>query len=144
MGKKRIVKKGNSSVDTGSKDRSISRLSKKRLESGVLHVQSTYNNTKLVLTDQKGGVICNSSSGSLGFKGSKKSTPFAAAKAGEVMAEKADVLGLKTVDVIVNGVGMGRESAIRAFTNRGVGINSIQDKTPIPHNGVTKRRTRRV
>jgi small subunit ribosomal protein S11 len=85
-----------------------------------------------------------SSSGSLGFKGAKKGTPFAAAKVGETLATKAAVLGLKEIDVVVKGVGSGRESAIRGFISKGVNINSIQDATPVPHNGPQPKKPRRV
>jgi small subunit ribosomal protein S11 len=118
--------------------------SRKRLDYGVLYVQSTYNNTKVALTDKDGGVVMWSSSGSLGFKGAKKGTPFAAAKVGETLAAKAAILGLKEIDVVVKGVGSGRESAIRGFISKGVNINSIQDATPVPHNGPQPKKPRRV
>jgi small subunit ribosomal protein S11 len=141
MGKKRIVKKGSTEDATrgGSK-----KLSRKKLEKGILHVQSTYNNTKVTLTDPKGNKITSSSSGALGFRGAKKGTPFAAAKIGEVLGEQAEQLGLKEVGVIVKGVGSGREAAIRSFVSKGIQISSIQDKTPVPFNGPTKRKPRRV
>jgi small subunit ribosomal protein S11 len=118
--------------------------SKKRLENGVLYVQSTYNNTKLLLTDAKGNAIFASSAGALGFKGAKKGTPFAAAKVGETLAAKAKPLGLKEVAVVVKGVGSGRESSIRGFVSLGVTISSIRDVTPVPFNGPKPRRARRV
>jgi small subunit ribosomal protein S11 len=126
------------------KDRALSRVPKKKLVSGVLHVQATYNNTKVVLTDKDGNAIMSSSSGSLGFKGAKKGTPFAAAKIGEVLAEKAQMIGLKEVDIVVKGVGSGRESAIRSFIARGIDILSIKDRTPVPHNGPRAKKARRV
>jgi small subunit ribosomal protein S11 len=116
----------------------------KRVDYGVLYVQSTYNNTKVALTDKDGGVLMWSSSGSLGFKGAKKGTPFAAAKVGETLAAKAALLGLKEIDVVVKGVGSGRESAIRGFISKGVNINSIKDATPVPHNGPQAKKPRRV
>ncbi len=118
--------------------------SKKRLESGILHVQSTYNNTKVILTDMDGNAILWSSCGTLGFKGAKKGTPFAAAKVGETLALKAEPLGLKEVRVVVKGVGSGRESAIRGFISKGVNIISIKDETPVPHNGPLPKKPRRV
>jgi small subunit ribosomal protein S11 len=118
--------------------------SRKRLDYGVLYVQSTYNNTKVALTDKDGDVVMWSSCGALGFKGAKKGTPFAAAKVGETLATKAAVLGLKEIDVVVKGVGSGRESAIRGFISKGVNINSIQDATPVPHNGPKPKKPRRV
>ena len=96
------------------------------------------------LTDTAGNAVMSSSSGSLGFKGSKKGTPFAAGKVGELLAEKAQAIGIKNVSVIVKGVGSGRESAIRSFISQGVGINSIIDKTPIPFNGPRPPKPRRV
>lgn len=117
---------------------------RKRLDFGILHVQSTYNNTKVLLTDKDGGAVMWSSAGALGFKGAKKGTPFAAAKVGETLAAKAGNLGLKEIDVVVKGVGSGRESAIRGFISKGVNINSIKDETPVPHNGSQPKKPRRV
>jgi small subunit ribosomal protein S11 len=141
MGKKRIV------TTEGKKskaDAAPKAASRKRLDYGILYVQSTYNNTKVALTDKDGDVVMWSSSGSLGFKGAKKGTPFAAAKVGETLAAKAANLGLKEIDVVVKGVGSGRESAIRGFISKGVNINSIQDATPVPHNGPQPKKPRRV
>ncbi len=144
MGKKRIVKKAGSSVDQGLKARSLAKVPKKRIMHGTLFIQSTYNNTIVSLTDGSGKVLMWSSSGSLGFTGAKKGTPFAAAKVGELLAEKALLIGLKSVDVVVRGVGSGRESAIRAFIAKGIEISSIKDKTPVPHNGPRARKPRRI
>jgi small subunit ribosomal protein S11 len=142
MGKKKIVNKGG---DTGMKNRADSKkLPRRKLTAGILHVQSTFNNTKLLLTDEKGNAICSSSSGSLGFRGAKKGTPFAAAQAAEILAEKADQIGLKTVKVVVKGVGAGRESSIRGFISKGVQISSIVDETPVPFNGPKAPKPRRV
>lgn len=118
--------------------------SKKRLDTGTLYVQSTYNNTKLLLTDTKGNAVMWSTAGALGFKGAKKGTPFAAAKIGETLATKAQLIGLKEVAVVVKGVGSGRESAIRGFISKGVTISSIIDETPVPHNGPKPKKPRRV
>ncbi|MFA6226997.1 MAG: 30S ribosomal protein S11 [Candidatus Paceibacterota bacterium] len=143
MGKKRIVKTdekaGDKKVQTQQKA-----SSKKRVESGTLHIQSTYNNTMVLLTDKKGNALMASSAGALGFKGAKKGTPFAAAKVGEVLGEKAADLGLKEIDVIVKGVGSGRESAIRGFISKGFNITNIKDETPVPHNGPKPKKPRRV
>ena len=144
MGKKRIVKTEGQRVDKSLKDRAIARAPKKKLVSGILHVQSTFNNTKALLTDLEGNAVMSSSSGALGFKGAKKGTPFAAAKIGEVLAEKAQIIGLKEVHVVVRGVGSGRESAIRAFAARGIDIVSIKDRTPVPFNGPRPKKPRRV
>jgi small subunit ribosomal protein S11 len=143
MGKKRIVKKADE-VEGVEKASGSTASGKKRLDTGVLYVQSTYNNTKVVLTDKKGNVYGFSSSGALGFKGAKKGTPFAAAKVGETLAVKAGLLGLKEVDVVIKGVGSGRESAVRGFISKGVVVSSIKDATPVPHNGVKAKKPRRV
>ncbi len=117
---------------------------KRKLDVGQLHVQSTYNNTKVLLTDKSGNAIAASSSGSLGFKGAKKGTPFAAAKVGEFLGDKAKMIGIKDIEVIVNGVGAGRESSIRAFASKGINILSIKDVTSVPHNGPKPKKPRRV
>ncbi len=144
MGKKRIVKKSGSDFNQGLKSRSLSRVPKKKVAEGTLYVQSTYNNTKLLLTDKNGDALISSSSGSLGFKGAKKGTPFAAAKVGELIGEKASLMGIKEVGVIVKGVGSGRESSIRAFSSKGIDLTTIKDRTPVPHNGPRPRKARRV
>ena len=141
MGKKRIVKAGGASE---TKAKAVSKAAKKKVAEGILYVEATFNNTKVSLTDKKGNVLFWSSSGSLGFKGAKKGTPFAAAKVGDLIAEKAESIGLKEADVVVKGVGTGRESAIRSFMARGVDITSIKDKTPVPHNGPKAPKPRRV
>ena len=144
MGKKRIVKKNSSGVDSALKARSLAKVVKKKIVEGTLYVESTYNNTRLSLSDRAGNVLAWSSSGALGFKGAKKGTPFAASKIGELIGEKAQQAGIKEVDVVVKGVGSGRESAIRSFAAFGVDIVSIIDKTPVPHNGPKPRKPRHV
>ncbi|MBU4536640.1 30S ribosomal protein S11 [Patescibacteria group bacterium] len=147
MGKKRIIKKTGKtggSKNSALKSRFLSRGSKRKLDTGILHVRSTYNNTLVSLTDTKGDLICNSSSGALGFRGAKKGTPFAAAKIGELIGDMAKSLGVKTVDIVVKGVGAGRESSIRGFISKGIHIDSIKDMTPIPHNGPKAKKPRRV
>lgn len=144
MGKKRIVKKNSSGVDSALKARSLAKVMKKKIVEGTLYVESTYNNTRLSLADKSGNVLAWSSSGALGFKGAKKGTPFAASKIGELIGEKAQQAGLKEVSVVVKGVGSGRESAIRGFSTFGVDIVSIIDKTPVPHNGPKPRKPRHV
>ncbi len=144
MGKKRIIKKSGTTSETGNKAHQSQSLSKKKLTHGILYVQATYNNTALLLTDLTGNTIISSSSGSLGFKGSKKGTPFAAGKVGEWLADKAQQTGLKEVDVIIKGVGAGRESSIRSFMAKGFTILSIKDRTPIPFNGPKPKKPRRV
>ena len=143
MGKKRIVK----TEETGQSEAKASvvpAVSKKKVETGRLYVESTYNNTKLILTDSKGNVLGTSSAGSIGFKGAKKGTPFASAKVGELMGGKASTMGMKEVVVIVKGVGSGRESGIRGFISKGINITSIRDVTPVPHNGPKPKKPRRV
>jgi small subunit ribosomal protein S11 len=144
MGKKRIVKKGDGEAEGTEKVAQTSTSTKKRYEVANLYVQSTYNNTKVVLTDPKGNTLAWSSSGSLGFKGAKKGTPFAAAKVGETLAAKAAMIGVREVAVTVNGVGSGRESAIRGFISKSIGISSIKDCTPVPFNGPKPKKPRRV
>jgi small subunit ribosomal protein S11 len=144
MGKKRIIKKAGASLDQGLKSRALSKLTKKKIASGRLYVEATYNNTKVTLTDKEGNVIIWSSCGALGFKGAKKGTPFAAAKVGELVGEKAKMAGLKDVDVVISGVGSGRESAVRSFIAHGIEVNSIEDRTPVPHNGPKPTNPRRV
>jgi len=144
MGKKRIITKNDSGVDQGLRARSLSKGSRSRIESGVLHVHSTFNNTQLLLADESGNTLAWSSSGALGFKGAKKGTPFAAAKVGELLAEKAEMMGMKEISVVIRGIGSGRESAIRSFTTKGIVISAIKDATPVPHNGPKPKKPRRV
>ncbi len=144
MGKKRIIKKSGRSLDQGRRERALSRVAKKRIERGILHVEATFNNTKAVLTDEAGNAIMSSSSGALGFSGARKSTPYAAAKVGELIGEKAAAIGLKEASVVIRGVGAGRESALRAFAGKGIQIRSIKDATPVPHNGPRPPKPRRV
>lgn len=144
MGKKRIVTEGGGEAKAGEKAPAVSPSSKKKVEVGILHVQSTFNNTLLLLTDTKGNALASSSSGSLGFKGAKKGTPFAAAKVGETLALKAQTLGVKEVSVVVRGVGSGRESSIRGFISKGIALAGVKDATPVPHNGPRPPKPRRV
>jgi small subunit ribosomal protein S11 len=144
MGKKRIIKKSGRGLDQGRKERALSKIAKKRIERGILHVEATFNNTKCVLTDDKGNAIMSSSSGALGFSGARKSTPYAAAKVGELLGEKAAAIGLKEASVIIRGIGAGRESALRAFAGKGIAIRAIKDATPVPHNGPRPPKPRRV
>ena len=117
---------------------------KKNIESGIVHIQSTFNNTIVMITDVHGNALAWSSAGALGFKGSKKSTPFAAQMASEAAAKAAQEQGLKTVSVTVKGPGSGRESAIRALAAAGLNVTSISDVTPVPHNGSRPPKRRRV
>ena len=117
---------------------------RKHVERGQAHIQSTFNNTLITLTDMDGNALSWSSAGSNGFKGSRKSTPFAAQSAAEVAAKAAMEHGLKSVEVFVKGPGSGREAAIRALETAGLKVVSIKDITPIPHNGCRPPKTRRV
>lgn len=144
MGKKRIIKTSGKGMDQGRKERALSKIAKKRIERGILHVEATFNNTKAVLTDEKGNAIMSSSAGALGFAGARKSTPYAAAKVGELLGEKAGIIGLKEATVIIRGIGAGRESALRAFAGKGIAIRAIKDETPVPHNGPRPKKPRRV
>ena len=143
MGKKRIIKKSGGSETSGA-SRALTRVPKKKLDVGVLNVLATFNNTILTLCDTKGNSVISASSGAIGFKGSRKSTPFAAAKVGEVIGEKATQMGMKEAKVVIRGVGAGRESALRAFAGKGINIAKITDRTPVPHNGPRPPKARRV
>ncbi|MCX5881189.1 MAG: 30S ribosomal protein S11 [Deltaproteobacteria bacterium] len=122
----------------------IKKKEKKNISSGVVHIQSTFNNTIITITDPVGNVLSWSSSGVQGFKGSRKSTPFAAQLAAEDAVKKALEYGMKTVEVFVKGPGAGRESALRSLQAAGFNIVSIKDVTPIPHNGCRPPKRRRV
>lgn len=117
---------------------------RKNIESGVAHIHATFNNTIVMITDVQGNAVAWSSAGSLGFKGSRKSTPFAAQMAAEAAAKGAMENGMKTVEVTVKGPGSGREAAIRALAAAGLEVTSIKDVTPVPHNGSRPPKRRRV
>ena len=120
------------------------RRERKNIERGAAHIRSSFNNTLVTITDLQGNALSWSSAGSLGFRGSKKSTPFAAQMTAETAARGAMEHGLKTVEVYVKGPGSGRESAIRALQTAGLDVNMIKDVTPIPHNGCRPPKRRRV
>lgn len=120
------------------------RREKKNIERGAAHIRSSFNNTLVTITDLQGNAISWSSAGSLGFRGSKKSTPFASQMAAETAARAAMEQGLRTVEVYVKGPGSGREAAIRALQTAGLEVNMIKDVTPIPHNGCRPPKRRRV
>jgi small subunit ribosomal protein S11 len=143
MGKKRVATKAGGTE--GTAQTAGSKVARRKLDSAIVHVEATYNNTKVALTTTGGDVVTWSSSGSLGYKGAKKGTPFAAAKVGELIGERAKQLGLRDVSFIVSGVGSGRESAIRSFVAKsGISIASIEDRTPVPFNGPRAKKPRRV
>src|SRR5436309_382566 len=128
---------------TGKK-KSFKKKEKKNVPFGIAHVQASFNNTIVTFTDQVGNVLAWSSSGSLGFRGSRKGTPFAAQQASLTAANKAKEYGLRTVEVRVSGPGSGRESAVRALATAGIEVRQIKDRTPMPHNGCRPPKKRRV
>jgi small subunit ribosomal protein S11 len=146
MGKKKTTTGDETEIKDGATPAPVvtAKVPKKKILSGTLHVEATFNNTKVSFSDKAGNTIFWSSSGSLGFKGAKKGTPFAASKVGETVGEKVLALGIKESDVIVKGVGSGREPAIRGFMSHGIDISGIKDATPVPHNGPKAKKPRRV
>lgn len=131
-------------MDQGLKSRSLSRGARRKVEKAVLYVQATFNNTQVLLADVSGNTLAWSSSGALGFAGAKKGTPFAAAKVGELIADKAIQAGVKEAEVVIRGVGAGRESALRSFAGKGITITRIADDTPVAHNGPRAPKPRRI
>jgi small subunit ribosomal protein S11 len=117
---------------------------KKVVSAGQVHIRATFNNTMISISDAEGNVISWATAGASGFKGSRKSTPYAAQVAAEIAIEKAKLYGLEKVEVFVRGIGSGRDSAIRAFNASGIFVSSLKDVTPIPHNGCRPRKPRRV
>jgi len=148
MGKKRIIQKADLTTgrgDHGGRAAAVKASSAKSKPSeAVVNVLATYNNTLISLTDLSGAALMSSSSGAMGFKGTKKGTPYAATKVAEFLGEKAKVAGIKTLIIKVKGVGAGRDAAMRSFAAQGFEINSIRDVTPIPHNGPKPAKPRRV
>jgi small subunit ribosomal protein S11 len=122
----------------------VKRREKKNIASGVAHVAASFNNTMITITDAQGNTISWSSSGAMGFKGSRKSTPYAAQVAAEDAGRKAQEHGMRVIEIEVSGPGSGRESALRALQSAGFQVTSIRDVTPIPHNGCRPRKRRRV
>lgn len=154
MGKKRIIKQTEEELAREGalllsklekeREREVAPTGIQKVSRGIAHVLASYNNTIITITDERGNVLAWSSAGTLGFKGTKKATPFAAARVAEAVAEKIRKIGLAELIVLVCGVGSGRESAIRSLANRGFTINLIKDITPIPHNGPRPKKVRRV
>lgn len=149
MGKVKIAKKEEEKIESTENKAEVipktnSKTPKKKIVSGILHVEATFNNTKVVLSDKEGNALFWTSAGSLGFKGAKKGTPFAASKAGSIIGEKAKALGIKEVSVRVKGVGSGREPTIRSFMAYDIDITEVNDVTPVPHNGPKPKKPRRV
>ena len=150
MGKKRVIKETEQEALKSGTDledavtRAGGKKATKRVDLGKVFIKASYNNTLISVTDDRGNLIAWSSAGALGFAGPKKATPFAASKVIGVLAEKVKKTGPTNVEVFVNGVGGGRDSAVRSLTNHGFNIVSIRDVTPIPHNGPRPRKVRRV
>ena len=117
---------------------------RRNVSAGVAHIKATFNNTIVTITDKQGDTLCFASGGGVGFQGSRKSTPFAAPRAAEVAAEKASKFGVREIDVMVQGPGSGRESAVTALQASGLTVRSIEDVTPLPHNGCRPPKRRRV
>ena len=150
MGKKRIIAKSEETPQNQSSNAKpegevlgVQETHKTRKE-GRIYIFSSYNNTKMSLTDPAGNVIVNVSAGAIGFKGARKSTPFAASKVAETLSTAAKNKGIDRVDILIKGIGSGRESALRSFATKGMEILSIKDITPVPHNGPRPRKVRRV
>jgi len=150
MGKKRIIKKTEEEllkererVEVAVK-KEIKIKVPQKIKEGKIFIFSSYNNTIMTLTDSQGNTLTWASAGNAGFKGTKKGTPFAASKVAEVLVQRAKKLGIDKVEILVKGIGSGRESAIRSLANRGLDIISIQDVTPVPHNGCRPPKVRRV
>jgi small subunit ribosomal protein S11 len=145
MGKKKVVQKLGDVVNIEEKAKAISSSgSSKKVENGNVYINASYNNTIITVTDLNGNVVAWSSAGALGFSGPKKATPFASSKVVLVLAEKMKKTGPFNLNIIVKGVGAGRDSAIRTFAAQGFNIVSIKDATPIPHNGPRPPKVRRV
>lgn len=142
MGKTKITTE--STAEVSSEVKVVSKTAKKKITAGIVHIDATFNNTKVLFSDKQGNALFASSAGAMGFRGAKKGTPFAASKVGDVIGTKAEALGVKEADVVVCGVGSGREPSIRAFMAHGIEITSIKDATPVPHNGPKPKKPRRV
>ena len=150
MGKKRVIVKTEQEAisDKEKVDKILSKEVKvktvRRVEEGNLFISSTFNNTLVTLTDLQGNALAWASAGNIGFKGTKKSTPFAASKVAETISQKAQKIGVNKINVFIKGVGSGRESALRSLASHGMEINSIKDVTPISHGGCRPPKARRV
>ena len=150
MGKKKVIKKSEEEL-IKEREKIEEKLKKeikvktsKKVKEGRIYISSSYNNTLVTLTDSLGNALASSSAGSIGFKGTKKSTPFAASKVAGRICESARKIGVEKVDIFVKGIGSGRDSAIRSLVAHGLDVGSIKDITPIPHNGCRPPKARRV
>ncbi len=148
MGKKRVVTQSEEELlqerTKLEEAKRKTKAQKRGISKGRMYISATYNNTIITLTDKDGKVLTWASAGNLGFKGTKKATPYAASEVANVISEKAEKMGMSEVDIFVKGVGSGRSSALRALAAKNIIINLIKDVTPIPHNGCRPRRARRV
>ena len=145
MGKTKIVKeKTESAAGDAKPEVKLSKGPKKKVTSGIVYIDATFNNTKVLFADKIGNTLFWSTSGALGFRGAKKGTPFAAGKVGDLIGGKMKAAGVADTDVVIRGVGSGREPAIRSISAYGIEITSIKDATPIPHNGPKPKKPRRV
>ncbi len=151
MGKKKVSQKNETDLtqETGKIESAMKKIaanqtSQRLLKTGRIYIQATYNNTIISVTDSSGGVIAWASAGAMGFKGAKKATPYAASRVVNAVLEKVKKIGLHEVEVFVNGVGAGRESAVRSIAAQGLNMSSITDITPLPHNGCRAPKVRRV
>ena len=144
MAKATKASKASKGVKSAKKTKVKKKTARRNVTVGIAHIVATFNNTQVTITDTKGDTLCWASAGTSGFKGSRKSTPFAAQRAAEQCAAKAKKMGMKEVDVRVRGPGSGRESAIRAIQAAGLDIKMIEDATPLLHNGCRARKRRRV
>jgi len=143
MGKTKIVKEKTEEA-ASPKVEAKAKTPRKKITSGVVYVDATFNNTKVLFADKVGNTLLWSTAGALGFRGAKKGTPFAAGKVGDLVGGKMAALGVADADVVVRGVGSGREPAIRSLIAHGIEITSIKDRTPVPHNGPKPKKPRRV
>lgn len=151
MGKKRVAKKSEEDLlaekeerEKTIKEKENKAIKKSRVKSGRIYINATYNNTVITLTDTGGDTISWVTAGSLGFRGTKKATPYAASRVATVIGNKAEKIGIQEIDIYVKGVGSGRNSALKSLSNRKIRIKSINDVTPIPHNGCRPPKSRRV
>ncbi len=149
MGKKRIISQSEEELlkereKVEAKVKKEGKQSLKKIKEGRIYIFSSYNNTVITLTDLEGNVLGWTSAGSIGFKGTKKATPFAASKTAEAIARITEKIGIEKINILIKGIGSGRESAVRSLAARGLEIISIKDVTPIPHNGCRPPKVRRV
>ncbi len=149
MGKKRVIEKSEEEIikekdEIEASKKKKAKTKRKGVDYGHIYISASYNNTMMTLTDKQGKVLSWTTAGNLGFKGTKKATPYAASEVANVLCEKAEKIGVKEADVFVKGVGSGRSSALRALAAKNIIINRIKDVTPIPHNGCRPKRPRRT